>query len=103
MGVDEESSARTTGSMHFSKLHQGHSEVVCCTVPFQSKSRILDGAFGIRSHCGRTPLRLRCDLTLPPTDPAPSNTNQGRTPGRCDPSEHRLISIGIEPEGITPH
>ena len=61
-----------------------------------------DMAFGIRSHCRRTPLRLRCDLTLPPTGPAQSKAHQGRTPERCDRPEHRPISIRLEPEGITP-
>src|SRR5439155_24848631 len=74
-----------------------------CAVPFQSKSRVLGWAFGIRSHCARTPLRLRCDLTLPPTGPAPSNAYQDRTPGRCERPGHRLLSIALEPEGITPH
>jgi hypothetical protein len=55
------------------------------------------------SHWRRSPLRLQFDLTLPPTGTARSNTHQGRTPGRCGRPEHRPISIGIEPEGITPH
>jgi hypothetical protein len=59
-------------------------------------------AFGIRSHCRYTPLRLQCDLILPQTGPAWSNAYQSRTPRRCDRPEHPPISIGIEPEGITP-
>jgi len=70
--------------MRFSKVHQGHSKVVRLQRSFQSESRVLDGAFGITSHWGRTPLRLQCDLTLPPTGQARSNGYQGRTAGRCD-------------------
>lgn len=69
----------------------------------QAKPRVFGGVFGFRSHRRHTPLRLQCDLTFPPTGPAPSNAHQGRTPGRCDRPDHRPISIGIEPEGITPH
>jgi hypothetical protein len=71
-------------------------------MPFTSKSHVLGAAFGIRAHCRRTPLRLRCDLTLPPTGSARSKGHQGRTPGQCDHPEQRLISNGLEPEGITP-
>src|SRR6266498_1795115 len=73
------------------------------TALFQSKSRVLGWAFAIRWHCRHTPLRLQCDLTLPPTVPTRSNAYRGRTPGRCDCPERRPISIGIEPEGIIPH
>lgn len=89
--------------MRFSKSIKDYPKrnPIASSVPVEMA--VLGRAFSIRSHRTDTPLRLRCALILSRTVPAWSKGYQGRTPRRCDHPEHGPISIGIEPEGITPH
>src|SRR5438876_9791814 len=65
------SSARTTGSMHFSKVHQGHSKVVCMRRSFPVE--IARFGLGFRhqvalwAHSTATTLRLDPSTNRPST------------------------------------
>src|SRR5438477_3039402 len=82
---------------------QGHSKLVRLRRSFPVE--IARFGLGFRhqvalwAHSTATTLRLDPS----PTGPAPSNAYQDRTPGRCERPGHRLLSIALEPEGITPH
>lgn len=82
--------------------HQGHPQVIRFHRSLPLEFGRLGPGFRHRSHCSRNGVRHGVSFTLPPTDPACSNAHQGRTPGQRDRSEHRPISIRLEPEGITP-
>ncbi len=91
--------------MQFSELYQGHSKVVRFQHSFPGEIAFFDGAFGIRSHSGRTPLRLPCDFALhKPRRYFRIHTwgasQDALCAGRCLPNT--LFPIGVEPEVSAP-